>query len=501
MNKIGSFLKKHYPWFVLALAVFLAVTFASQCSFLYRMNEWNDVHCYYTVGMMMREGKVLYRDIMEQKGPYLYFIHLAAIAISPGKYWGMYLFELVYGWIFAYATYRTLRLFITHRPFAVLGTCGVLVAYYVSFAFMQGDSVEELMVPFFALTLYWLIKMAKGLGDIPWWKLILTGAFAGLALFCKFPLIAFYAGFGGTVFVLLCIRKQVGKAFLDAGLFLVGLGVSAIPALAYFASNNTLSDLWQTYFYDNIFHYSSAKSMGAGERILGYLSAWVVRFGFGYSYFIPILFGFFYAVFSKRIKKDRVFFSILAPYCALNLALVVGGVSYAYYGLPNAAFAFIGVVALDELIRGKPKFKAALQAKAKPLLGGAAALLCVVSFAGTPNMSRMFVAEKDIMQYQMKAVIEKENNATLLNYGVLDAGVYYLCDIQPTTKYFCGLNGDFAELKAEQQRIVDEGLVTFVLANSAAMPERIDVHYAQVYSFDYRDMWGGSTYYLYKLKA
>ena len=33
------------------------------------------------------------------------------------------------------------------------------------------------------------------------------------------------------------------------------------------------------------------------------------------------------------------------------------------------------------------------------------------------------------------------------------------------------------------------------------MPERIDVHYAQVYSFDYRDMWGGSTYYLYKLKA
>ena len=82
------------------------------------------------------------------------------------------------------------------------------------------------------------------------------------------------------------------------------------------------------------------------------LEAWYVRFAFGYSYFLFILFGFFYIVFNKRIRKDKVFYSVLLPYITMNLMIVVGGVSYSYYGLPNSIFAFIGVLIVSINIFG-----------------------------------------------------------------------------------------------------------------------------------------------------
>ena len=501
MPRLAAFFKKHYPWFVLALAVFLGITFASQCSFLYRINEWEDVHCYYTVASVMRSGGVLYRDIFEQKGPYLYFIHVAAIAIAPGKYWGMYLFELVYAGIFVYATYRTLSLFIQNKLFVTLGSAAVLLLYLISYAFMRGDSVEEMMIPFFALCLYWLIAFAQGKKEITWWRFILSGAFAGLALFSKFPLVAFFAGFGIAVFVLYAKKHEVDKGFLAAAFFLAGLFLSAIPALIYFGVNHAYEELFRVYFYDNIFHYSSAKTMTFLDRLFGFFVSWGVRFGFGYSYFIAILFGFFYIVFCKRIPKDRVFFSVLGVYIAVNAAIVFGGVSYPYYGLPNAAFSFIGVIALYDLLTHKQKAHASIKAHERPVVGTAFAALCALSFLATPNMPRMFVPEQDIMQYQMKEIIDKEDNPTLLNYGTLDIGLYYLCDIKPYSPYFTGLNGEFKEVDDDQNRIVDEGLVTFVVAHSDKLPEHIDDHYLLVYSRNVMDMGRHVTYYLYQRKA
>ena len=57
------------------LAAFVAITLMSECSFLYPINDWNDAQCFFTVGRTISSGKVLYRDIYEQKGPLLYFLH------------------------------------------------------------------------------------------------------------------------------------------------------------------------------------------------------------------------------------------------------------------------------------------------------------------------------------------------------------------------------------------------------------------------------------------
>ena len=190
MGRLVSWLKNHYPALVIAGAVFFSVAFASQCSFLYRWNSWNDVHCYYTVAMMMHNGSVLYRNICEHKGPYFYFLHYAASGMTPGSFLGMYFVELIYGWVFAYASYKTLKLFIPSAMRCTIGTTAILVAFYIPISFFHGDSVEEMMAPLYALSLYWLLKMVKTGNEMRWYELGLSGLFCGLAMLSKFNLMS-----------------------------------------------------------------------------------------------------------------------------------------------------------------------------------------------------------------------------------------------------------------------------------------------------------------------
>ena len=51
-----------------ALAAVLSLTVCTKSSFLYPLNDWVDVHCYFTVGRGILHGMVPYRDLYEQKG-------------------------------------------------------------------------------------------------------------------------------------------------------------------------------------------------------------------------------------------------------------------------------------------------------------------------------------------------------------------------------------------------------------------------------------------------
>lgn len=500
MGRLVSWLKNHYPALVIAGAVFFSVTFASQCSFLYRWNSWNDVHCYYTVAMMMRNGSVLYRDICEHKGPYFYFLHYAASGMTPGSFLGMYFVELIYGWVFAYASYKTLKLFIQSAMRCTIGTTAILVAFYIPISFFHGDSVEEMMTPLYALSLYWLLKMVKTGNEMRWYELGLSGLFCGLAMLSKFNLMSFYLGFGIAAFVLFCMKHRAKQGFLAALYFLLGFVLSTIPALIYLGLTQSFGDFFDIYVYRNLFNYSTAAPLEPQERLKMMGLVVVTRYAFGYTYYLLIIPAIIYAIITKKYQNLPLLVSLFLPYAILNLVLIIGGVSYMYYGQPNAAFAFLGIVMIDRLLQRSPKAVAFTKKHNKKIVPLSFAVLALLSFFGTPNMPQMFVKEEDIPQYQMKAIIEKEENPTLLNYGTLDAGLYGLCNILPTTKYFMGNNAHFEDLKEEQDRIVNEGLVTFVYARADHIPEKIDVHYELVYQAPDIDFFSVRTHHLYRHK-
>ena len=69
------------------------ITLMSKNSFLFRFNDWWDANAFMTVGKGILKGIVPYRDLFEQKGPYLYFIYAASAVISNKTFIGAYFLE------------------------------------------------------------------------------------------------------------------------------------------------------------------------------------------------------------------------------------------------------------------------------------------------------------------------------------------------------------------------------------------------------------------------
>ena len=90
-------------------ALFLAI--CSKSSFLYPLNDWYDANGFLTVGKGVLDGLVPYRDLYEQKGPLLYFLH-SICALVPGTHFlGVYFLETVCLSVFLYFAGRLLSLY------------------------------------------------------------------------------------------------------------------------------------------------------------------------------------------------------------------------------------------------------------------------------------------------------------------------------------------------------------------------------------------------------
>ena len=95
---------------VCAVFAALILLLTSQSSPLYPINLWGDANCLFTVGRVMKDGGVLYRDIYEQKGPLLYLSHALAACLSDTSFWGVYIMEALAMTVALYAAYRLMRL-------------------------------------------------------------------------------------------------------------------------------------------------------------------------------------------------------------------------------------------------------------------------------------------------------------------------------------------------------------------------------------------------------
>ena len=81
------------------LAAFSVLAVCSKNSFLYPLNDWVDVNCFFTVGRGILHGLVPYRDLYEQKGPLVYFVYALAGRISESSFLGVFLLEgLSFSW-------------------------------------------------------------------------------------------------------------------------------------------------------------------------------------------------------------------------------------------------------------------------------------------------------------------------------------------------------------------------------------------------------------------
>lgn len=505
---------------LLAAAVCLAI--CSKSSFLYPINDWTDANAYFSCGKGMLGGRVMYRDLYEHKGPLLYALHVLCAWVEYSSFLGVFFLEILAVGLFLLAAYKTLQLYGAERT-SLFWLTLVLALVLSSTSFQQGDSAEELCLPLLAWSLYGLLQWLRQSAPnrMPAGKLLLHGFLCGCVLWIKFTMLGFYVAWILGIMIYHLRRRDGMVAFSSLLWFALGVVLATIPWVIYFGVNNAILDWLKTYLYDNIFLYQDEETLSLAARGKAVLAAGINWVTLNWAYVAPMLLGVLYFTFGKKPaakaqsgenngavmegEKQRGFWPKVS--CAekvflwaligfLALGVFIGGKTYLYYGLILSAFAPLAAL---PFARWTDRLLADWQGRAVALTVIGITCAGMFCLAASPNTPDLLKPREDTMQYRFAAIVDQTPDATLLNYGFMDAGFYTACNIAPTVKYFHQTNVHLQEMLDEQIRYIEEGVTDYVVTRGR-QPDSIANHYDLVATEESPDGFWYDHVYLYRRK-
>ncbi len=495
-------IKKLTPAVFCFLTAFLLLLICSRSSFLYPCNDWNDANSYFTMGKAMMNGQVIYRDLYDQKGPYLYLLYGFAYLFSHDSFAGVFLFETVAVGLFLLSGYKIMRLYIGKKTSLLL--IPVLAAVMLSAqSFYWGGAAEEFCLPLFGFSLYHSLRYFKEqYEEVPFTKMIfINGIFAGIVMLVKYNMLGFYFAWMAMMALAFVLKKDFKGMLKGCLIFLAAMLLTAVPWLIYFGINGALDDWYQCYVYNNIFLYSNLTESdnGIGNRIyvLAKLLLWL--FLDNLSYFVFIVAGVLSMVLSLRTKWiEKINIVMLCGF--LFIGIFIGGSVLPYYSIPLMIFTVLGMIPLGKLAMYLAAKLPAVGGKGWICAGLVVSLTVSMLFAYRTSMNVYFMSQKkeDYFLYKFKEILAQEEEPTLLNVGCLDAGLYTVADVMPSCRFFQTNGIGFEEMFHEQRRYIREGKTMFVLVRNDWQPEGLEKHYEAVAQEGYE--WDGThfTYTLYR---
>lgn len=406
MNSSQTLLTDKKRNVLFALIAFFAMLIYSQNSPLYYTNDWVDSNYYLTMGQGIIHGLVPYKDLFEQKGPILYFIHALATAVTGRNFYGIYVIEslLLLGSLILF--YKTCRFFISEKyAFMASAFLPVLMLQANGFLtsgnwFQNGDSAEEFAFPAIMFLIYSIFKYCKaGKMEFPPKIIYLLGLFMGYIFWIKYTMTGGFLAFFLFLGIYLLITKKWLEFLKTLGLSLAGFLTVSVPVLLYFGLNNGINALIEDYFKINMTTYSSATTFISHFSFLG---SFFVQ-GFISSIWLIVPFGFLIAFLVKR--KDIITSDVLQSslftvvFLATALFAFWGEKPWLYYYLVLIPFFAIGFLGIFELLQSselkEQKYKKVKQIRAlkkgQVALFTILAILLPLSGNATIKTSRIFV--------------------------------------------------------------------------------------------------------------
>ena len=442
------------------LAAFSVLAVCSKSSFLYPMNDWVDVNCFFTVGRGILHGLVPYRDLYEQKGPLVYFLFALAGQISESSYLGVYLLEgICFSW-FLYLGGRIAETLSGQKNAYWISAALLAVLIPITPAFSHGASAEEFFLPVLALGLWIVLKAMHEKKPLTDRQGFVLGLCTAAALWKKYTFCGLFAGLALAVLIWTLLTGKARCLPRLAGAFLLGcLALSAL-IVAWFALKGALPELWQAYFVNNLTQYSQNIKGGHYDAPLPNLLN-------NLPWSVPGVLGL--AWMAARLKKDgwEALAAWLSAVCLFAFTYL-NGRRYPYYALVLAVFAPLGFAAaasaLARMLKGiRPSVRSAAAVTLAFIMIPAGVL---TALQVSPNTYLMQVQKEDMPQYRFAETIMQSEDRTLLNYGFLDGGFYFASGTLPSDPYFCTLNIDLQEMEKSLQDSIRQGETAFVVTRS-----------------------------------
>ena len=442
-----------FRFLISCVASFSVLAVCSKSSFLYPMNDWVDVNCFFTIGRGILHGLMPYRDLYDQKGPLVYFVYALASLISEKSFLGVFLLEGLFFACFLHLGGRIAETLSGRKEAYGLSVPLLAMLIPVTPAFSHGSSAEEFFLPVFALGMFLLLRAMHEKRVLRGREGFVLGLCAAAALWTKYTFTGLFLGLALAALLWYCFTGQARRLPRLIGFFLLGCAALTGLVIGWFALNGALGDLWQAYFVDNLTQYSQNIRGGNYDAPLSNLLN-------NLPWSIPGALGILGLIATAKKQSWEALAAALGAIC-LFVFTYISGRRYPYYALVLCVFAPLGLAAVCSLLSYIKSKKFSLAALALSVL-----LILAnpwIAYQASGNTYFMKVPKEEMPQYRFAAIIRQSDDRSLLNYGFLDGGFYFATESLPTQKFFCTLNNDLAEMNEAHQESIREGKTAFII--------------------------------------
>jgi hypothetical protein len=470
---------------------------------LYPFNEWSDVNLYFNIGKAIFNGKILYADVFDHKGPLIFFIYGIGYLISETTFIGMYIIEVIVWTLMISAGYLTAKLYLDKMyAFAV----ALIFPLFVLSHSLEGGSAEEFILVFQSVSLLLFLIYFKE-EDCSVHKpayMFIHGIMCAATLLIKINLIVFWLFPLPAILINISKSKEYKNLIRNILAYIAGLLVLILPVLVYFICNDALADAWNTYIVLN----GNYARLGDLSQIMENL---IVRFyqrlRFETFEYIIILVGVFYFP-ARYIRNIPGKVAFILSFVSLHIVIFMSPNYIFYYSIPYYIFSLPGCIAIIDRISRfagiRPRWYFHILFLVLALIAG----VTEKGFFGTPEEVLLRKQSPDNLAFQFSSIVTKEKNPTLLNLSLdLGNGVFTKANIMPNVKYFISPNlpyNIYPEMRDEQTGYIEDKEVGFIILSTFSF--NFDYFYnlpALNENYEVIDTYiehGTKTYYLYKRK-
>ncbi|WP_165043358.1 glycosyltransferase family 39 protein [Dysgonomonas sp. ZJ709] len=447
---------------ILFFYTFLLLFFCSKMSPLYPFNDWSDINLYFNIGKSIFNGKVLYTEVFDHKGPLIFFIYGFGYLLSNDSFIGMYVIQAIVWLIMVYAVYFTSRMFLDKVYSFIVALAFPVILLSHS---LDGGSAEEFITAFIVISLFYFITYFKE-KNIAIHKpsyMFIHGLMCSMALLIKLNLVVFWIFPLLAVFINILLSKEYRNLWLNILAFIGGMLVITIPICIYLFINDALTESYNIYILLN----KSYAKMSSMSDTFGYLTIrFYQRLRFDPIEFTIILIGAIY--FPIRYIKNRIgqIGLILSFWCLYTVIFMSPNYVY-YYSIPYYVYAIFGFIVIADYLSKYITIRYAWHI---------AIIFAFVALCGGISRKNYFEYSTDVLlrrgedeslRNQFGKIIEKEKDSTLLNLG-LDSGngLFTKLNIFPKHKYFISPNLPYEiypQMRDEQTRYIENREIEFII--------------------------------------
>lgn len=409
-------------------------------------------------------GRVLYRDILEQKGLLIYLIQIPAYLISHTTFLGVWIIQTILMAITAILGYK-LAITAKLKPlFSFIAVTSFALIIFTSYSLSSSQIVELYVLPCFVASIYTAYKYYCIETDIPIKSLFINGLLAGILLWTKYSLLGFYFAWMAVICFRSLFKKHFLKAIKEAFSFILGMVVITIPCVLYFAVNHALNEMFRCYFMNNISGYGNEITLN------GLLGSYEWTFVRQLELSTVLCIAIFVSLVLVLIKKKSATLKIMFCSCfaVQFITVYLHGAMMSYYFFAFAPFALIGTIGISQILQSLCQ-KRSFKESTKIITTVICSVIILIGSIGIavnnqPRPARFLENSDNLAQYKFAEYMNKKyDNPTLLDFNELDGGFYTAADITPSTWAYCALNWDNPQMDKDRIETVKDKKVDFVV--------------------------------------